>query len=292
MSQDPMRPWHFGFRAIPRLVSFLILAGCPGVRSEGSEASLPERLKDDDRPAVAAKRAQDAVGGKVDRDGADDPSELAGKAGSRPPTASAQTITSKTGSSKTGSSRTGSSDAGSSPSDAKDPKSGSSVKKVAREPAGTAREVTPPRWLHFAAEHDIVRLRSKRVTKAEVIAIRARLGRRIRLRKVTFYEAVKDEVIVAVAYTSAEVGRHGVIRYVAYLGPEGSVTRVQVTEQHEVRGASVSGDRFLSQFVGKSADDKISVGVDVDAISGATISSKALTRGVRKAIVLWESIYK
>lgn len=282
MPPDPMRTWYFGFRAIPRLVSFLILAGCPGVRSEGAEVSLPKRLKDDDRSAVAAKRVQDAVGGKVDRDGAGDPSELAGKAGSRPSTASAQTISSKTGSSE----------AGSSPSDAKDPKSGSSVKKVAREPAGTAREVTPPRWLHFAAEHDIVRLRSKRVTKAEVIAIRARLGRRIRLRKVTFYEAVKDEVIVAVAYTSAEVGRHGVIRYVAYLGPEGSVTRVQVTEQHEVRGASVSGDRFLSQFVGKSADDKISVGVDVDAISGATISSKALTRGVRKAIVLWESCYK
>jgi uncharacterized protein with FMN-binding domain len=233
-----------------------MLAGCPRERSDGAEPSLPERIEGSDRPALTSKPR---------------PS---------PPTAQADLP------------KTVSPEIDVAPTRAKGPKAKPPAKKVAREPAGTATEVSPPRWLRFAAEHDLVRLRSKRVTKAEVIAIRARLGRRVRLRKVTFYEAVKDGKVVAVAYTSAEAGLHGAIRYVAYLDLEGSVTRVQVTEQHEVRGASVAGKRFLSQFVGKSANDKTRVGVDVDAISGATISSKALTRGVKKAIVLWESCYK
>ncbi len=157
---------------------------------------------------------------------------------------------------------------------------------------GSAKPVSPPRWLRFAAEHDSVRLRTIRATKEDVIAIRARLERRVRLRNVMFYEAVKNEQVVATAYYSVEGGLHGPIRYVAYLGPEGKVTRVKVTEHHEVRGAPVAGKRFLSQYVGKAARDPLRVGADVDAITGATISSKAMTRGVKKAVVLWEHYYK
>ena len=46
-------------------------------------------------------------------------------------------------------------------------------------------------------------------------------------------------------------------------------------------GSKVSEPSFLSQFNGKA--DQLELGVDVDAISGATISSTAVTNGVNKA---------
>lgn len=46
-------------------------------------------------------------------------------------------------------------------------------------------------------------------------------------------------------------------------------------------GAKVSETTFLSQYAG--GGDQLELGVDVDAISGATISSRAVTDGVNKA---------
>ncbi len=124
------------------------------------------------------------------------------------------------------------------------------------------------------------------------MTLRARLGRRIRLRKVSFYEAMRGDRIVAVASRSVQGGLHASIHFAVYLDHEGKVARVQVIEHHEVRGAPVAEERFLSQYVGKAAHDPIRVGADVDAITGATISSKAVTRGVRKAVVLWRHFYR
>ncbi len=211
----------------------------------------------DARPRVAGKeRPSD---GKDDHDRASDPPESSGKSGPLSSSVRARSTSSE---------------------------------KRAREPAGTAEQVSPPRWLHFAAEHDLVRLRTIRATREDVLAVRERLGRRIRLRKVTFYEAVKDGQIAAVACRSVEGGLHGPIHFAIYLDREGKVARVQVIELHEVRGAPVVEERFLSQYIGKSADDPTSVGVDVDAITGATVSSKAVTRGVKKAVILWEHFYR
>lgn len=46
-------------------------------------------------------------------------------------------------------------------------------------------------------------------------------------------------------------------------------------------GAKVNESAFLSQYAGKV--DQLELGTDVDAISGATISSRAVTDGVNKA---------
>ena len=46
---------------------------------------------------------------------------------------------------------------------------------------------------------------------------------------------------------------------------------------------SVETPQFAAQFKGKSIRDRFMVGVDVDAISRATISTTSATRGIRDA---------
>lgn len=66
---------------------------------------------------------------------------------------------------------------------------------------------------------------------------------------------------------------------------EGSVTGVVVRELHETVGlgaGALTDWQFLSQFLNTKGDAEI--GKDVDAITGATVTSKAIARCVNSAV--------
>ena len=66
---------------------------------------------------------------------------------------------------------------------------------------------------------------------------------------------------------------------------EGSVTGLVVREMHETPGLgfnALTDWKFLSQFLRTEGDAE--VGKDVDAITGATVTSKAITRCVNSAV--------
>jgi len=47
---------------------------------------------------------------------------------------------------------------------------------------------------------------------------------------------------------------------------------------------------FIKQFIGRTPKDKVEVKKDIDAVSGATISSKGLTKGVRTALDYYKKL--
>jgi electron transport complex protein RnfG len=72
---------------------------------------------------------------------------------------------------------------------------------------------------------------------------------------------------------------------------DGIVTGVSIVSNSETKGigskvmSNVNG--VLDQFKGKSAaDGTLSVGKNVDAISGATVSSRGVTTGVNAALAV------
>jgi FMN-binding domain len=62
-------------------------------------------------------------------------------------------------------------------------------------------------------------------------------------------------------------------------------------EYRESRGGKVKEQRFLSQFHGKTSDDPIRVNQDIVNYTGATLSSYAIARGVRRALALTHLFY-
>jgi len=156
---------------------------------------------------------------------------------------------------------------------------------------GTTEQVKAPKWLRFPVEYDELKLRRVAVARADATALRERMGKRFSKREVSFYEALSNGRVAGYAYRSSERGKHGRIHYVVYLDLEGTVLSVEVVSSREVRGRAVARESFLAQYRGKSAADPVAVGRDINAISGATISSKALTRGVREAVVVWNYVY-
>jgi Na+-translocating ferredoxin:NAD+ oxidoreductase RnfG subunit len=66
----------------------------------------------------------------------------------------------------------------------------------------------------------------------------------------------------------------------------GIIRGVEVVAYREPRGEEIRNPRFLRQLQGKSIQDKLALGVDVDAITGATISSRSATFAARKALAI------
>ena len=91
-------------------------------------------------------------------------------------------------------------------------------------------------------------------------------------------------------------GSQGAIEMMVGVDAAGSVTGVSVVKNAETAGIgskvmdnepNVKGVPVLDQFIGKSAaDGTLNVGSNVDAITGATVSTKGITTGVNAAIAV------
>ena len=72
---------------------------------------------------------------------------------------------------------------------------------------------------------------------------------------------------------------------------EGKVRRVKVMSYQEIRGRPIAQSSFMNQYRGKTNKSALEVGRDIIGISGATISSRAATFAVKKALVIYEEVY-
>jgi hypothetical protein len=88
----------------------------------------------------------------------------------------------------------------------------------------------------------------------------------------------------AVVHTVA--GKHGPIRLIVAATPELAVIHTDILAFHERRGGAVRQRSFLSQFNGKNLGDALALHADIDGVTGATASSRAVARGVREALLM------
>ena len=107
---------------------------------------------------------------------------------------------------------------------------------------------------------------------------------------VTFFFATKDGKPTGVALIEVQPGKWGPVKYIVALDKDGKVVNLAVMSYVEQRGRPISTRRFLGQFIGKTGKSPITVGKDVDAVSGATISSRATAFAVKKVIALYEIV--
>lgn len=94
------------------------------------------------------------------------------------------------------------------------------------------------------------------------------------------YKAENGFVIESVAN-----GYHGDVTLMVGVSKEGKVTGVVVEDMQETRGLgarALTDVPFLAQFLWTGGEAE--VGSDVDALTGATVSSKAVTKAVNSAV--------
>lgn len=110
------------------------------------------------------------------------------------------------------------------------------------------------------------------------------------------YEVQAGGAVIGHALKIVSSGSQGNIEMMVGIDTEGVVTGVSVVKNSETSGigskvmsneALASGVGVLSQFEGKSAaDGTLTVGSNVDAITGATVSTRGVTTGVNAALAV------
>lgn len=83
------------------------------------------------------------------------------------------------------------------------------------------------------------------------------------------------------------VGKHEFITLAVALDPTGAVRSVEIMEYRESYGGQVRDPRWRAQFTGKRAGQSLQLGREVKNISGATLSSKHVTDGVRRLLATY-----
>jgi len=130
------------------------------------------------------------------------------------------------------------------------------------------------------------------VDDSERTRLQRRLGYTPAKASYTFYVATSGGHIDGYAFIDEEKGEHLPITFAVKLSPAGKVMRQEIVVYREARGDEVRDEHFRAQFVGKSAADAIDTNQDIMAVSGATISSRAMAVGVKRAVVLFDELVR
>lgn len=84
------------------------------------------------------------------------------------------------------------------------------------------------------------------------------------------------------------IGKHEFITYAVALAPDGAIQRVEILEYRETYGGEIRNERWRQQFVGKRFGAPLKLDGDIRNISGATLSSRHVTDGVRRLLATYQ----
>lgn len=127
---------------------------------------------------------------------------------------------------------------------------------------------------------------------------RGRLKRKVGRAKPSIWEpfyisfiAQREGKAIGYAVICEEIGKHRPITFIVGVTLEGKVKDVAIMMYRESVGSEVRYKGFLAQFQGKKLQDPMRPYRDIRNVSGATLSVRALTRGVRKALAVIQLAY-
>ena len=100
------------------------------------------------------------------------------------------------------------------------------------------------------------------------------------------WRAMAGERVLGTFFVDAVIGKQDYIGYALALDTQGRVLRLDVLDYRETHGWEIRNERWRAQFAGKSVADPVQLGQDIANISGATLSCRHVTDGVRRLLAL------
>lgn len=98
------------------------------------------------------------------------------------------------------------------------------------------------------------------------------------------FEIRSGTQLLGYAYLGEAPSMKNVFDYVVLLGPDLRLLKTKVLIYRENHGRQIGSQRWLKQFIGLLPGEQPEYGSDVDAISGATISAKSMTRAIAQVM--------
>ena len=88
------------------------------------------------------------------------------------------------------------------------------------------------------------------------------------------------------------LGKHEFITYACGIDAGGAVVGIEIMDYRETYGGDVRNGKWRRQFTGKTVASRLKLDDDIQNISGATLSSRHITDGVKRLLVTHELVLK
>jgi Na+-translocating ferredoxin:NAD+ oxidoreductase RnfG subunit len=129
-----------------------------------------------------------------------------------------------------------------------------------------------------------------RLTPEQMQAVEKRSGVKVRQPQVQMSSAWQGQQLLGFVIVDQVYGKHELIDYLVALSPSGGVLQVEVMEYREKYGKEVRSPKWRSQFGGKTAHSSLKLNEDIYNISGATISCRNITEGVKRLLATYDLV--
>ncbi len=123
-------------------------------------------------------------------------------------------------------------------------------------------------------------------------AVEEASGQRVRERKPQVWQALAGEQQAGWFFVDQVIGKHEFIAYALALGPDGAVRGIEVMDYRETYGGEIRNAEWRRQFAGKRHGDALKLGADIRNISGATLSCRNVTNGVKRLLAMRALVLK
>ena len=135
---------------------------------------------------------------------------------------------------------------------------------------------------------DYTREEVLRFTGDDVAQIKRASGVRVPNEGNRVHYAYAGEELLGVLFIDHVLGKHEIIDYAVALSPEGKVRQVEILEYRESYGGEIRGAKWRKQFVGKGNGAPLRLNSDVYNISGATMSCRHVTEGIKRVLATFD----
>ena len=108
-----------------------------------------------------------------------------------------------------------------------------------------------------------------------------------------YYKATSGAQVIGYVFTTAGKGYGGDVEVMTGVDTEGKVTGISILTINETPGLGMNAkkDSFRDQFTGRSGQLAVQKdGGEIVALTSATVTSRAVTAAVSKALSLYESV--
>jgi Na+-translocating ferredoxin:NAD+ oxidoreductase RnfG subunit len=130
--------------------------------------------------------------------------------------------------------------------------------------------------------------RSVELNKEQIKSLEKNSGSKMVGKTVSYEAAYQGTNFLGVVVTDRVLGKHELIDYVVAVSPEGKALQIEILEYREHYGGQIRESKWRNQFKGKTASAPLKLNEDIYNISGATISCRHVTEGVKRVLATYE----
>ena len=121
--------------------------------------------------------------------------------------------------------------------------------------------------------------------------IEQRIGWKFPEESFELYVGESGDRVDGYAVVHNTIGKYKPMTYLVGVDATGTCTDVELLVFRDAKGSEVGRKRFNSQYDGKTVTDPIRINKDIINISGATMSVRSMSAGVKRALVLVDEFF-